>query len=148
VSVSIHATQPSSAPALFALESLGQALRQLEFHGRDGLPVLSADGHQIQGWVTCGSVHASPRPRNLRADGEAGQDQAAANLIPAPQNPPPRTRTAQVASNPAPQRGAHPVAWIRRCIARTPASDNVVFASESQPIMPGPVTTPRNEYAT
>jgi Voltage gated chloride channel len=31
--------------------SLAQALRQLEVYGHDGLPVLSADGHQIQGWV-------------------------------------------------------------------------------------------------
>ncbi|MGE5291553.1 MAG: TrkA C-terminal domain-containing protein [Micromonosporaceae bacterium] len=38
--------------ALFAGESLAQALRQLVVYGRDGLPVLSADGQQIQGWVT------------------------------------------------------------------------------------------------
>ena len=34
--------------ALFGTESVAQALRQLEIYGHDGLPVLSADGHQIQ----------------------------------------------------------------------------------------------------
>jgi CIC family chloride channel protein len=37
---------------LFATESLAQALRQLMIYGRDGLPVLSADGQHIQGWIT------------------------------------------------------------------------------------------------
>ena len=41
---------------LFGTESVTQALRQLEVYGRDGLPVLSADGEQIQGWVTGASV--------------------------------------------------------------------------------------------
>ena len=42
--------------ALFGIESVTQALRQLETYGHDGLPVLSADGHQIQGWVTAPDV--------------------------------------------------------------------------------------------
>ena len=42
--------------ALFATESLTQALRQLEAYGHDGLPVISPDGQQIQGWVTSASV--------------------------------------------------------------------------------------------
>jgi chloride channel protein, CIC family len=42
--------------ALFGTESLAQALRQLEVYGRDGLPVLSADGRQIHGWVTAPGV--------------------------------------------------------------------------------------------
>jgi chloride channel protein, CIC family len=42
--------------AVFAGESLGQALRQLEVYGRDGLPVISADGQRIEGWVTNASV--------------------------------------------------------------------------------------------
>jgi CIC family chloride channel protein len=37
-------------------ESLGQALRQLEALGRDGLPVISGDGQHIEGWVTSTSV--------------------------------------------------------------------------------------------
>ena len=46
-------------PALFATESLAQALRQLEVYGHDGLPVLSADGRQIPGWVTAPDVLAA-----------------------------------------------------------------------------------------
>ncbi len=42
--------------ALFATESITQALRQLEVYGHDGLPVLSADGRQIPGWVTAPDV--------------------------------------------------------------------------------------------
>ena len=42
--------------ALFATESVTQALRQLEVYGHEGLPVLSADGHQIPGWVTAPDV--------------------------------------------------------------------------------------------
>jgi chloride channel protein, CIC family len=41
---------------LFASESLAQALRQVEAYGRDGLPVLPADGTQVRGWITSASV--------------------------------------------------------------------------------------------
>ena len=41
---------------LFATESLTQALRQLELYGRDGLPVVSADGQHLQGWITSQNV--------------------------------------------------------------------------------------------
>ncbi|MDX6343691.1 MAG: hypothetical protein QOH87_3829, partial [Trebonia sp.] len=33
-------------------ESLGQAPRQLAVYGRDGLPVVSPDGHRLEGWDT------------------------------------------------------------------------------------------------
>jgi CIC family chloride channel protein len=42
--------------AVYAGESLAQTLRQLGVYGRDGLPVLSADGTQLQGWITNASV--------------------------------------------------------------------------------------------
>jgi len=42
--------------ALFASESLAQALRQLEVYGRDGLPVISPDGRHLEGWITSGTV--------------------------------------------------------------------------------------------
>ena len=45
--------------ALFATESVAQALRQLEVYGHDGLPALSADDHQIPGWVTAPDVLAA-----------------------------------------------------------------------------------------
>ena len=41
---------------VYASESLAQTLRQLGAYGRDGLPVLSADGRQVQGWITNASV--------------------------------------------------------------------------------------------
>jgi CIC family chloride channel protein len=41
---------------LFASESLGQALRQLAVYGRDGLPVVSADSRELEGWVTSEGV--------------------------------------------------------------------------------------------
>ncbi|WP_300608531.1 chloride channel protein [Trebonia sp.] len=37
---------------LYDSESLPQVLGQLERYGRDGLPVLSADGRRVEGWVT------------------------------------------------------------------------------------------------
>jgi chloride channel protein, CIC family len=42
--------------AVFASESLAQTLRQLDAYGRDGPPVLSGDGRQVQGWITNTSV--------------------------------------------------------------------------------------------
>jgi chloride channel protein, CIC family len=42
--------------AVYATESLAQTLRQLEAYGRDGLPVLSDDGRQVEGWITNASV--------------------------------------------------------------------------------------------
>ena len=55
-------TYQGDPQAVFASESLAQALRQLEVYGRDGLPVLSADGQQVQGWITSASVlHAVAR---------------------------------------------------------------------------------------
>lgn len=48
-----HERTPHS---LYANESLGQALRRLTLYGRDGLPVLSADGSVVEGWVTNSSA--------------------------------------------------------------------------------------------
>ena len=65
---------------LFASESLTQALRQLELYGRDGLPVISADGQHLRGWITSQNVlqavarhmHAAPAaPPASRAAGLA-----------------------------------------------------------------------------
>jgi CIC family chloride channel protein len=42
--------------AVYGSESLAQTLRQLEVYGRDGLPVLSADGQHVLGWITNASV--------------------------------------------------------------------------------------------
>jgi CIC family chloride channel protein len=81
--------------ALFATESLTQALRQLEVYGRDGLPVLSPDGERVQGWITGTSVlaavarriHASSaedRQGQLVADWAQPDPEAAVNTPPTP----------------------------------------------------------------
>jgi CIC family chloride channel protein len=49
-------TYQADPQAVYASESLAQTLRQLEAYGRDGLPVLSGDGSQIEGWITNASV--------------------------------------------------------------------------------------------
>jgi CIC family chloride channel protein len=55
-------THERTPQALYATESLSQALRQLILYGRDGLPVLSADGARVEGWVTNASaIHAIAR---------------------------------------------------------------------------------------
>jgi CIC family chloride channel protein len=38
--------------ALFANDSLAQALRQLVLYGRDGLPVIDTDARHVRGWLT------------------------------------------------------------------------------------------------
>jgi CIC family chloride channel protein len=63
---------------LFASESLGQALRQLEVYGRDGLPVLSPDGQRVEGWVTGASVLRA-LARQVAGSQAAAQAQAAAD---------------------------------------------------------------------
>ncbi len=55
-------TYQGDPQAIFASESLAQALRQVTAYGRDGLPVLSSNGQQVQGWITSDSVlHAVAR---------------------------------------------------------------------------------------
>ncbi len=63
---------------VYAGESLAQTLRQLKAYGRDGLPVLSADGRKVEGWITNHSVLqtvaaqiGSSPPRESTASGPA-----------------------------------------------------------------------------
>jgi CIC family chloride channel protein len=72
---------------LFATESLTQALRQLELYGRDGLPVISADGQHLQGWITSQNVLQAVA-RHLHAAPAAQAQHAAAPGVPVPQAPP------------------------------------------------------------
>ena len=79
--------------ALFATESLAQALRQLEVHRHDGLPVLSADGRQIPGWVTAPDVLAAIARQITTAQAQTVQAQPGADWDHAdpaalPQHPP------------------------------------------------------------
>jgi chloride channel protein, CIC family len=65
--------------ALFATESVAQALRQLEAYGHDGLPVLSADGRQIPGWVTAPDVLRAIARQLSTAQSQTQQAQVAAD---------------------------------------------------------------------
>jgi chloride channel protein, CIC family len=71
-----HQTDPQS---VFATESLAQTLRQLEVYGRDGLPVLSPDGHQIQGWITAPAVLRAIARQITTSQPATAQAQAAAD---------------------------------------------------------------------
>jgi len=65
--------------AVFATESLAQALRQLEVYGRDGLPVLSADGRQVAGWITNTTVMRAVAQQIHTAREQTAEAQAAAD---------------------------------------------------------------------
>ncbi len=45
-------TRVRQPQALFANDSLAQALRQLVLYGRDGLPVIDTEARHVQGWLT------------------------------------------------------------------------------------------------
>ncbi|OBI39563.1 chloride channel protein [Mycobacterium sp. E1386] len=45
-------TRMREPQALFANDSLAQALRQLVLYGRDGLPVIDTEARSVQGWLT------------------------------------------------------------------------------------------------
>ena len=78
-----------------APEPLSQALRQLGVYGRDGLPVLSADGQRVEGWVTGAGVlralarqitgsHAAAVQAQAAADPEYGETEAMLARPPVP----------------------------------------------------------------
>jgi chloride channel protein, CIC family len=76
-----EATSQGDPQAVYAGESLALTLRQLAAYGRDGLPVLSADGREVQGWITNASVlqavasqigTSSPQAAAGRADRRPG----------------------------------------------------------------------------
>jgi CIC family chloride channel protein len=72
-------THERDPQAVFATESLAQALRQLEVYGRDGLPVLSAGGQQVAGWVTSTSVLRAVAREIRSSQEETAEAQAAAD---------------------------------------------------------------------
>ena len=73
---------------LFASESLTQALRQLDLYGRDGLPVISADGQHLQGWITSQNVLQAIARHMHAAPAATPAHQAAALAVPGPQAAP------------------------------------------------------------
>jgi CIC family chloride channel protein len=83
-------TYRRDAQALFAGESLAQALRQLVVYGRDGLPVLSADGQRVQGWVTNNRVLQAVARQIHTSGAQTAQAQLAAEwALPDPEPPTP-----------------------------------------------------------
>ena len=72
-------TDSREPQALLASESLGQALRQLEVYGRDGLPVISPDGQRVEGWVTGAGVLRVLARQVTGSQAAATQAQAAAD---------------------------------------------------------------------
>ncbi|MGI9004761.1 MAG: chloride channel protein [Streptosporangiaceae bacterium] len=71
-------TSQRTPQVLFTTEPLAQALRQLALYGRDGLPVISADGQQLQGWITSQNVLQAVA-RRISAAPAAAQAQLAAD---------------------------------------------------------------------
>ncbi|MGH3259210.1 MAG: TrkA C-terminal domain-containing protein, partial [Streptosporangiaceae bacterium] len=108
--------------ALFAGESLGQALRQLVVYGRDGLPVLSEDGRQVLGWVTNNRVLHTVAQKINTAQEQTAQAQLAAEwALPDPESalrePPTPLRGYQIlevtieAGSPAAGRALRTITW-------------------------------------
>jgi CIC family chloride channel protein len=108
--------------ALFATESLAQALRQLEVYGHDGLPVLSADGRQVQGWITAPGVlraiarqltapDAETAPAPATADGEHADPDTIRQHPPTPLPGYRLTEIAITSGSPAAGQKLKDVAW-------------------------------------
>ena len=79
-------TYQGDPQTVLASESLAQALRQIAAYGRDGLPVLSGDGQQVQGWITgasvldtvareIGGLPPEPAAAGSRPDGESSRQE-------------------------------------------------------------------------
>lgn len=66
--------------ALFRDETLNQALRQLVLYGRDGLPVVSTETHELIGWITNRNVLAAVNERLEATAAEAEQAELAADF--------------------------------------------------------------------
>lgn len=74
--------------ALFADETLNQALRQLVLFGRDGMPVVAPDTHRLLGWITNRNVLAAVHERLDASAAETEQAELSANFA----APDPQTR--------------------------------------------------------
>ena len=86
--------------AVYAGEPLAQTLRQLDAHGRDGLPVLSPDGRQLLGWITNASVLravATELGQATRSGPDRGTPADGAAMVP---NPLPGYQMLEVALGP------------------------------------------------
>jgi chloride channel protein, CIC family len=140
-----HQTDPQS---VFATESLAQTLRQLEVYGRDGLPVLSPDGHQVQGWITAPAVLraiarqiATSQPATAQAQAAADWDHPDPSMLTQhPPNPLPGYRLVEITitpGSPAAGRKLGDVTWPH---ASTPVS--VLRGRQLRPPRPEITLTP------
>ena len=119
--------------AVFADETLEQALRQLVMYGHQGLPVLAADGESIVGWLSNRDVMRAFAARLGQTIEEAEEGARAAEWATArpdaearqPSNPLPgyRLLDLQISSS-APTRHVRDVAW--------PASTLLVAVSRNR----------------
>ncbi len=89
---------------VFAGEPLAQTLRQLDAHGRDGLPVLSPDGRQLLGWITNASVLQAVASELGQVPGptteSAGDGGSPLGAVALPSNPLPGYQVLEVALGP------------------------------------------------
>jgi chloride channel protein, CIC family len=117
-------TYQGDPQAMFASESLAQALRQVEIYGRDGLPVLSTDGTQVQGWITSASVlHAIAReiggaPPQADKPEAAAAAQPDSESSPQPPTPLPGHQVLEVAletGSPAVGKALGTITWPADC---------------------------------
>jgi CIC family chloride channel protein len=144
-SVAGPVTRQLDPQVVFAGESLGQALRQLEVYGRDGLPVLSADGQLIEGWVTNTSVLQALARQLATAQAETARAQLAADWghqdlessLREPPSPLPGYRVAEITiadGSPALGQRLADVAWPAGAVPVT-----VLRAGRLRPTDPGTV---------
>ncbi len=71
-------TRVREPQALFANDSLAQALRQLVLYGRDGLPVIDTEARRVQGWLTNQDVLRAVDAYLLQAEPEIAASHRAA----------------------------------------------------------------------
>ena len=133
---------------MFATESLAQTLRQLEVYGRDGLPVLSPDGHQVQGWITAPAVLRAIARQIATSQPATAQAQAAADwdhpdpvmLTQHPPNPLPGYRLVEITVTPGSPAAGRKLGDITWPHASTPVS--VLRGRQLRPPRPQITLTP------
>ncbi|HLH82110.1 MAG TPA: chloride channel protein [Trebonia sp.] len=120
-------TRSHDPQVLYGSESLAQALRQLEVYGRDGLPVLSADGRRVEGWVTTSDVLRGIA-RRIGAARSPAAVAAAGGTAPTPL---PGFRTVEITLGPGSPAAGRRLGDVRWPAGSTPVS--VLRGSELSP---------------
>ena len=123
-------THQSDPQSVFATESLAQTLRQLEVYGPYGLPVLSSDGQQIQGWITAPAVLraiarqiTASQPATVQAQAAADWDHADPSALTGdPPTPLPGYQLVEIAITPGSLAAGRKLGAITWPPASTPVS--------------------------